>query len=342
MASRCCWPPESRSRAGAALPSEADEVQRVLGGLVVEAVERGHRAQVLAGGQPHEERRRSGSARRSGAAARVRRGHGFSPSTETVPASASRSPSAISTRVVLPAPLGPSSPKNSPRRDLEPHPVDGPPSAVRLDDAVEDERRGPLVRRGDDSGSRLRPGGGPRGRSRRDVCRCLWRCLRRGPLGWGVRGGPPPHRATADLCQHDRGQHEAGGRGGDTGPAEPGVRRPQQQPGGGGDRRDQERRVGDVRDPRAARVRLHPGVSAGPQHDEEAGLAGVVGHAERVAEQAVAVQRRDRHQVEQRVADPPQQQGGEGVGGGPGRQPPPRRGHRHAAGRARPARRTPR
>ncbi len=42
------------------------------------------------------------------------RGHGDCPSNRTVPESGSSSPSAISNVVVLPAPLGPRMPKNSP------------------------------------------------------------------------------------------------------------------------------------------------------------------------------------------------------------------------------------
>ena len=49
----------------------------------------------------------------------------------------SRSPSRISTVVVLPAPLGPSRPKTSPRADVEVDPVDGDQVAIALDQAAD-------------------------------------------------------------------------------------------------------------------------------------------------------------------------------------------------------------
>ena len=70
--------------------------------------------QLLAGGETFEERRGlqlDADARRSSAGLR---GHGRSPSTRTSPESGLRSPSIISSVVVLPAPLGPRIPKNSP------------------------------------------------------------------------------------------------------------------------------------------------------------------------------------------------------------------------------------
>jgi hypothetical protein len=48
------------------------------------------------------------------------RGQGDSPSTRTVPASGWRSPSTSSSTVVLPAPLGPRMPKNSPSATSNP------------------------------------------------------------------------------------------------------------------------------------------------------------------------------------------------------------------------------
>ncbi|CAO0831414.1 putative protein OS=Streptomyces microflavus OX=1919 GN=Smic_30440 PE=4 SV=1 [Streptomyces microflavus] len=57
----------------------------------------------------------------------VLRGQGLSPRTATVPESARRWPSMISTSVVLPAPLGPSRPKNSPRAT-----VSDTPSTARV------------------------------------------------------------------------------------------------------------------------------------------------------------------------------------------------------------------
>ena len=46
----------------------------------------------------------------------VSRGHGLVPRSDTVPPSGRRSPSTISSVVVLPAPLGPRIPKHSPLR----------------------------------------------------------------------------------------------------------------------------------------------------------------------------------------------------------------------------------
>ncbi len=57
----------------------------------------------------------------------VSRGQGLAPRTATVPESARRWPSMISTSVVLPAPLGPRSPKNSPRST-----VSDTPSTARV------------------------------------------------------------------------------------------------------------------------------------------------------------------------------------------------------------------
>ena len=59
------------------------------------------------------------------------------PRTVAWPPSGLRRPSRISTVVVLPAPFGPSSPKTSPRGDVEVDAVDGDEVAVALDQARE-------------------------------------------------------------------------------------------------------------------------------------------------------------------------------------------------------------
>ena len=66
------------------------------------------------------------------------------PSTSTSPASGASRPSRISTVVVLPAPLGPSRPKHSPRAHLEVEPVHGDDVVVALHEpAAADGGRGP-------------------------------------------------------------------------------------------------------------------------------------------------------------------------------------------------------
>ena len=105
-----------------------------------EAVERRDRLQVLARGQPGEERRVLGlhaDAREQRHVARPRR----LAEDGTDARVGSAGPSAISTSVVLPAPLGPSRPKNSPAPTVEGHPVDGPHVAVALAQVVNDDGR---------------------------------------------------------------------------------------------------------------------------------------------------------------------------------------------------------
>ncbi len=106
-------------------------------------------------------------------------------------------------------------------------------------------------------------------------------------------------------------------------PAEPGVRRPEQHPGGRDDGRDQDHRVDEVRDPGPPGVRGDARVTTSPQGQVDPRLPGVVGDTERVAEQAVPVQRRHRDQVEERVRAAAEHEGGQGVGRRPGRSPPP-------------------
>jgi hypothetical protein len=86
------------------------QAEKLSGG---QAVQRGERPDLLAGGQPLEERGRlelDPDPRQQGPVA----GQGGWPSTVTAPPSASRSPSMISRVVVLPVPLGPRIAKNSP------------------------------------------------------------------------------------------------------------------------------------------------------------------------------------------------------------------------------------
>jgi hypothetical protein len=60
------------------------------------------------------------------------RGHGFSPNSVTLPSSGLRSPSMISNVVVLPAPLGPRIPKNSPSPTVNDTPSTAHRSPYRL------------------------------------------------------------------------------------------------------------------------------------------------------------------------------------------------------------------
>ena len=135
------------------------------------------------------------------------------PSTRTSPPSGARRPSRISTVVVLPAPFGPSSPKISPRRDVEVDAVDGLDVAVALGQAADaDDRFGrdggahrrmvPSLGRGPCASHRSGPGRSGRSPSRR-TSRCRARSA--DPLAAG-RPRAPAHRCRGRRRSPPRGR----------------------------------------------------------------------------------------------------------------------------------------
>ena len=115
---------------GLGLVAQPDALQPLVGGARPDAVQGGHGVDLLARGEPFEEGRRlelDADPRQQRGVARPRSQR---PSTLISPPSGLRSPSIISRVVVLPAPLGPRIPKNSPSADLEADSVDGAQVAV--------------------------------------------------------------------------------------------------------------------------------------------------------------------------------------------------------------------
>ena len=146
-----------------------------------------------------------------------------------------------------------------------------------------------------------------------------------GPLRRPREGGgsssdcpqPEQRQCRRDECERPRCRRHAG-------PAEPGVRRPQHQPDRRGEGRQQHHRINEVRSPGPTGIGVGARVSPGSQCQVDPGLPGIVGDTERVAEQAVPIQRRHRDHVEECVRAHAEHEGGQGVGRHPGRSPPPR------------------